>query len=156
MSEFQFETFTLPRSDEITSEEELTEEERAVLNLVKQIRMLPQDTEPSTIEALADFDDHICLVARDDEGAICAAANLHPKPADDHMWVAQLAVDPDYRGQGISHEFVEHIVGMTRQAGLSQIKSRAASTAIRAHYRWNFHEEDEQQDPETPVMYRYV
>lgn len=156
MDEFRFETFTLPHSADIDSEEDLTEDVMAVLDLIKQIRMKPGDEEPSTIDALAGFDDQICLVARDDEGYICAAANLHSEPADDHMWVTQLAVDPDYRGQGISHEFVEHIAGMTRQAGLSMVKSRAASTAIRAHYSWGFHEEHEQQDPETPVMYRYV
>ncbi len=156
MSEFRFEAFTLPHSDEIDREEDLTEEAMAVLDLVRQIRMTPKDKELSAIDALVGFDDRICLVARDDEGAICAAANLHPEPADDHMWVTQLAVDPDYRGQGISHEFVEHIVGMTRRAGLSKIKSRAASTAIRAHYAWGFQEDDNQSTTATPVMYRYV
>lgn len=156
MSDFRFEKFDMTPSNDVIDIDDLTEDALAVVDLIRQIRMTPDSSEPSVLDTLADFDGQTCLVARDDEGEICAAANIRLEPEHNQMWVQQLAVDPDYRGQGLGTEFVDHIVNLARVTQLSKIKSRAAYTAIAAHYSWGFREDEDQRPSNTPIMYRYL
>ena len=160
MSNVQFEQFTMPHSDTVTDEDDLSDDAAQVLEIIGQIQSTSENQNSSasalsrTIRLLEKFDDQTCIVARDEDGDICAAANMRFDHASEQLWVEHLAVDPEYAGQGISKQFVEYLVGLARQSQLRRIGSRSVTSAIQAHYSWGFTEREGDEEAEEPVMYR--
>lgn len=161
MNIVQFEQFPMPHSDTVYDEDDLPDDVLQVLEIIGQIPNTDpgdiyeeESSDSQTIKLLEKFDDQTCIVARDEDGDICAAANMRFDHAAEQLWVEQLAVDPDYAGQGISKQFVEHLADLARRAKMRRIGSRSVTSAIQAHHSWGFVEREGDEDEPEPVMYR--
>lgn len=106
------------------------------------------------LRLLEEFDDHSCFVGRDEDGEVCAVANIDELQNDGTLWIKGIAVHPEYRGQGIGHEFIEYLSELARQQGKQRLGSRAVLSSVDFHRQEGFTQEDNH--PSLPLMHKYI
>lgn len=162
MDRSSIEQYQLPHSNEITQRDDLSSEDLRILDIIRSALEHPPQGEfdeldlDQLLDILEKFDDQTCVVTRDEEGEIFAAANYRPEPDKEQLWVEHLAVDPDYQGGGTSRQFIDFFVMEATRQKLKRIGSRSLASAIHAHYAWGFQERPGDESEEMPVMYRHL
>lgn len=157
---FTFERMSMPLSYNLADADDFHPDEVTALEIYDGIKHhdipddIPHDWDGlyRQMMLLEKFDDQTCFIGRDDEGNICAVASVDELRRDGTLWVNGIAVDPEYRLQGVGHEFVQYLEELAKKRKMNRLGGRAVAGFLGFHLSEGFYVADN--DPEIPLVYK--
>lgn len=140
-----FERLEMPLRDDVSSIDELNEDEIAALAIYLEIGHYFPDSytrDDKILDILEHFDEQECFVARDEMGEICGVAGVDDNYSDDEFRVHGIAVHPDFRRQGVGQGLMEFLTGLARGQSKQHMGLIAMKSSLMFHESQGFTQVD--------------
>lgn len=137
----EIERLEMPLRDEVSSIDELNEDELAALRIYLEIgHYFPDDftRDDMIIDILEHFDTQECYVARDDMGEICGVAGIDSNYSDEEFRIHGIAVHPDYRRMHVGRDLMNFLGSLARERGKKHMGLIAMKSSVTFHESQGF------------------
>lgn len=158
----KFREYELPSDTNYATLEEVPENTKQILDIYDEINGRTAVYRAERVNELLDkFVDQQCYIAEDDESDddeldVLAVANYCQEPKEGFAWLEGLAVHPEQRCHGVGRYVLKHLVDITRDSGLHEIRLRSVETAVRFYQHNGFIVIENSKDPLYTHMSREI